>query len=568
MTPNADRDNESRIPINQETYLMSNMVPQAPDNNQGPWAAFENYLRSIVTSPQNNELYIVSGPLGVGGSGSNGGTTNNIAGGHVTVPQFTWKVVLVIPIGESDVSRVTAATRTIAILMPNTQGIRNNPWETYLTTVDHIEDLTGYDFFANVPDAIENAIEAGTNGTNPPGTSGQAVTTAEDNSINITLTAVSPGGPLSYTIVTPPQHGQLTGSDANRTYAPDLNYNGPDSFTFKVNDGSLDSNVSTINISVTEVNDAPTANTDDAGATDEDTALTISAPDLAANDSTGPADESLQTLTITSVSAVANTHGTVTLDSGIVTFTPEANYNGPASFTYQVCDNGTTNAVTDSKCAEGTVNLTVTPVNDAPVLNAIGNKTVYLGNTLNFMATGSDLDLPPQTLTFSLINAPGGAGIDPGTGAFNWTPIASQAGHIYTLKVRITDNGTPTLYDEEEIQIAVAYTWSGLLAPIQPGGTYKTGRTIPIKFQLTGASADVTTAVVTLSMYMISNNVVGDPVDVQSTSPATSGNLFRYDATSNQYIFNLNTAGLSPGTYQLQIDMGDGVLRTVDISLK
>lgn len=568
MTPNADRDNENRIPINQETYLMSNMVPQAPDNNQGPWAAFENYLRSIVTSPQNNELYIVSGPLGVGGSGSNGGTTNNIAGGHVTVPQFTWKVVLVIPIGESDVSRVTAATRTIAILMPNTQGIRNNSWETYLTTVDHIEDLTGYDFFANVPDAIENAIEAGTNGTNPPGTSGQAVTTAEDSSTNITLTAVSPGGTLSYTIVTPPQHGQLTGSDASRTYAPDLNYNGPDSFTFKVNDGSLDSNVSTINISVTEVNDAPTANADDAGATDEDTALTISATDLSANDTTGPADESLQTLTVSSVSATANTHGTVTLDSGIVTFTPEANYNGPASFTYQVCDNGTTNAVTDSKCAEGTVNLTVTPVNDAPVLNAIGNQTLYLGNTLNFMATGSDLDLPPQTLTFSLINAPAGASIDPGTGAFSWTPIASQAGHIYTLKVRITDSGTPNLYDEEEIQIAVAYTWSGLLAPIQPGGTYKTGRTIPIKFQLTGASAGVTNAVVTLSMYMVSNNVVGDPVDVQSTSSATSGNMFRYDATSNEYIFNLDTSGLSPGTYQLQIDMGDGVLRTVDISLK
>src|ERR1051325_9644669 len=349
MTPNADRDNENRIPINQETYLMSNMVPQAPDNNQGPWAAFENYLRSIVTSPQNNELYIVSGPFGVGGSGSNGGTTTTIASGHVSVPQYTWKVVLVIPIGDNDVSRVTAATRTIAILMPNQQGIRNDPWQNYLTTVDHIEELTGYNFFSNVPDAIQNAIEAGTDGTNPPGTSGQSVTTAEDNSTNITLTAVSPGGPLTYSIVNPPAHGQLTGSDENRSYQPDLNYNGPDSFTFKVNDGSHDSNTSTVSITVTEVNDPPTANDDNAGSTDEDLALTISAADLTVNDQAGPANESVQTVTVTSVSSTADTHGSVSLDNGTITYTPAANYNGPASFTYQVCDNGTTNGSSDSQ---------------------------------------------------------------------------------------------------------------------------------------------------------------------------------------------------------------------------
>lgn len=399
MTPNADRDNENRIPINQETYLMSNMVPQAPDNNQGPWAAFESYLRSIVTSPQNNELYIVSGPLGVGGSGSNGGTTTTIAAGRVTVPQYTWKVVLVIPIGDNDASRVTAATRTIAILMPNTQGIRNNPWQNYLTTVDHIEELTGYDFFSNVPDAIENAIEAGTDGTNPPGTSGQSVTTAEDNSTNITLTAVSPGGPLTYSIVTPPAHGQLTGSDENRSYQPDLNYNGPDSFTFKVNDGSHDSNTSTVSVTVTEVNDPPTANDDNAGSTDEDLALTISAADLTVNDQPGPANESAQTLTVTSVSSTADTHGSVSLDNGTITYTPAANYNGPASFSYQVCDNGTTNGSSDSQCANGTVNLNVNPVNDNPV--AVDDSATTDEDTpvmIDVIANDTDVDGDTRTL--------------------------------------------------------------------------------------------------------------------------------------------------------------------------
>jgi hypothetical protein len=69
MTPNADRDNQNRIPINQETYLMTNMVPQAPDNNQGPWAAFEGYLRTVTDGGK--EVYIISGPAGIGGSGSN-----------------------------------------------------------------------------------------------------------------------------------------------------------------------------------------------------------------------------------------------------------------------------------------------------------------------------------------------------------------------------------------------------------------------------------------------------------------------------------------------------------------
>ena len=155
---------------------------------------------------------------------------------------------------------------------------------------------------------------------------------------------------------------------------------------------------------------------------------------------------------------------------------------------------------------------------------------------------------------------------NPATGAFSWSPSAVQGGQIYTLTVRVSDDGTPSLYAERQFTVGVAYTWSNLLAPVQAGGTYKAGKTIPIKFQLTGASAGVTNAVVRLVIYKISNNVIGDPVDVESTSAATSGNLFRY--ADGQYIFNLDTSALGPGTYQLQIDMGDGVLRAVNISLR
>ena len=169
MTPNADRDKETSIPINQATFLMSNMVAQAPDNNQGPWAALEGYLRTLVDQ-DHDELYIVSGPVGTGGVGSNGpDVIATLANGHVTVPSATWKVALVIPKDSGDdISRVTCSARTIAVIMPNTQGIRNNPWETYLTTVDAVEALTGYDLFSSVPLAFQACIEAGTNGNNPP----------------------------------------------------------------------------------------------------------------------------------------------------------------------------------------------------------------------------------------------------------------------------------------------------------------------------------------------------------------------------------------------------------------
>ena len=120
---------------------MTNIVPQSPDNNQGPWADFENFLRSELTANGNQEMYVISGPLGVGGTGSNGGITTSIAGGQITVPAFTWKVVLVLPWGDDDISRASCSSRTMAILMPNTQGIRNDPWQNYLTTVDSIEAL-------------------------------------------------------------------------------------------------------------------------------------------------------------------------------------------------------------------------------------------------------------------------------------------------------------------------------------------------------------------------------------------------------------------------------------------
>jgi endonuclease G len=155
--PSADRT--LSVPDNSATFLMTNMMPQAPDNNQGPWASLETYCRTLVS--QGNEVYVVMGGAGSGGTGSNGGVTTTVASGHVAVPAKTWKVILVLPdAGGDDVLRVTSTTRTIAVIMPNAQGIRTNTWQSFRVSVDQVEQLTGYDFFSNVPVATQSVIEA------------------------------------------------------------------------------------------------------------------------------------------------------------------------------------------------------------------------------------------------------------------------------------------------------------------------------------------------------------------------------------------------------------------------
>src|SRR6185295_1888678 len=119
-------------------------------------------------------------------------------------------------------------------------------------------------------------------------------------------------------------HGMLSGSGANQTYTPAPDYNGSDSFTFRVSAGTLTSNTATVTINVAAVNDDPTA-ADDAQSTNEDATLQFSANELTSNDSAGPANES-QTLNVTSVSAGAETHGSVALSAGVVTYTPAPNF--------------------------------------------------------------------------------------------------------------------------------------------------------------------------------------------------------------------------------------------------
>jgi endonuclease G len=160
MTPSADRTNT--VSSNSATFLMTNMIPQAPDNNQGVWANLENYLRTLVS--QGKELYIISGPAGSCGTGSNGTKCSLAAAtspsNSITVPASVWKVIVVLDNPGSGVSGVNTSTRVIAVDIPNVQGVRTALWQNYRVSVDSLEQKTGYNFLSTIPATTQSVIEA------------------------------------------------------------------------------------------------------------------------------------------------------------------------------------------------------------------------------------------------------------------------------------------------------------------------------------------------------------------------------------------------------------------------
>ncbi len=153
--PSGDRT--ASVAANSSTFLMTNMIPQAPVNNQQTWNNLEGYTRDLVDA--GNEVYVICGAYGSGGTGSNGGLTYTINNGRVTVPSNIWKVIVVIPDGNNDLSRVGTNTRVIAVNTPNTNSVSTN-WKSYRTSVDAIEAATGYDLLSSVPANVQSAIEA------------------------------------------------------------------------------------------------------------------------------------------------------------------------------------------------------------------------------------------------------------------------------------------------------------------------------------------------------------------------------------------------------------------------
>ena len=262
--------------------------------------------------------------------------------------------------------------------------------------------------------------------------------TDEDTALNyiavLTNDTDANGDSLSVSSVTQPSNGSVSLVNGEVNYTPAGNYNGPDSFTYTVSDGKGGTDTATVNLTVNAVNDAPVA-ANDTKTTDEDTPLTFPSSDLVGNDDEGAPDESGQTLTVTEV--FDGTHGTVDLGAdGNITFTPEANYHGDATFDYRVCDNGS-----PSECSIETavVTVTVSPVNDAPeAVNDSATTDEDTAEDINGIANDTDVDNTNAQLSVSSFTQPSnGAVTQNADGTLKYTPKADFNGtDSFTYKAK------------------------------------------------------------------------------------------------------------------------------------
>jgi hypothetical protein len=392
----------------------------------------------------------------------------------------------------------------------------NTAYEWYVTVSDGVTTTTGptWSFTTTHPN---QAPVANTSST----------TTLEDTAKAITLTASDPeNDPLTYAIVGQPAHGTLSGAAPNVTYTPAVNYNGPDSFTFRANDGAADSNTATVSVTVTPVNDAPVANAQSV-TTAEDTARAIT---LTASDVDGG------TLSYSIVSGPA--HGTVSGTAPNVTYTPAANYNGPDSLTFSVND-GTVNSNT------ATVSMTVTAVNDTPVASN-GSYTTPRNRSVSGTLTASDIDSSP--LTYAIVTQPRKGSVtitNTATGAFIYVP-AGNGSDTFSFRANdgILDSNTATV--SIQITAAVANT-----APVASNGAVSAIEDTASAGTLTATDAD------------------GNPLTYRIITNGTKGTVTVTNASTGAFTYapGANLNGADSFTFRANDGTVDSNLATVSVTI-
>jgi VCBS repeat-containing protein len=265
----------------------------------------------------------------------------------------------------------------------------------------------------------------------PPVAYPDSYTTDEDEPLIVPAPGVlendidEDGNPLSALLVSNPIHGSLDlNSDGSFSYTPEGEFNGSDSFNYRVTDGIALSNITTVTITVNALNDLPVA-VDDSYSLAEDTSLVVDPPGVLINDNDVDGDM------LTAILESGTSHGTLALDAdGSFTYTPAANYSGDDSFIYHVSD-----GVAQSDPA--TVDLTISPVNDAPVAaDDTASTSEDTSTTIPVLINDSDIDGP--ALSIAAIGT-----LDLGTAVISGTVV------IYTPSANLngSDSFTYTVSD-------------------------------------------------------------------------------------------------------------------------
>ena len=361
-------------------------------------------------------------------------------------------------------------------------------------------------------------------------------TTNEDTAVIIDLlgndTDVD-GGPLTITGVGTASNGTVVDNgDGTVTYTPDADFNGSDSFTYDISDGNGGTDTATVSVTVDPVNDAPVA-ADDSDTTNEDTAVII---DLLANDTDVDGD----TLTITGVGTASN--GTVVDNGdGTVTYTPDADFNGSDSFTYDISDG---NGGTDT----ATVSVTVDPVNDAP--DAVDDSaTTDEDNAVIINLLGNDTDVEGDTLTISAIGAASnGTVVDNGDGTVTYTPDAEFNGSdSFTYDISDGNGGT----DTATVSVTVNAVDPENTAPVAADDSATTNEDNAVIISLLGNDTDVD----------------GDTLTITNVGAASNGTVVDNGDGTVTYTPDADFNGSDSFTYDISDGNGGTDTATVSVTV-
>jgi hypothetical protein len=354
---------------------------------------------------------------------------------------------------------------------------------------------------ATLNNIINPLIQAPATGSDQPPVVNSQSLSSSGNTLSITLTGTDPNGlPLTYSIVSNPTHGTLTGTPPNVQYTPSL-FDGTDSFTFKASDGILTSNIGTVSIAVKW---PPTALSQVLTNTGSAIAITLSATDLDANP-----------LVYTIVSNP--THGTLSGTPPSVTYTPTAGYTGTDSFTFQAYDGSLASNI-----------ATVTITNDKPPV-ANPQSLSSSGNPVSITLTGTDPN--GLSLTYSIVSSPSHGSLSGTPPNVQYTPGAFDGTDSFTFQANdgILSSNVAT------VSIAVNYP-----APVANAQSVNASTGNPVSITLTGSDSDknpLTYAIVTEPAHGV---ITGVPPSVTYTS--TTG----YSG-SDSFSFQVND-GLSNST--------------------
>ncbi len=360
--------------------------------------------------------------------------------------------------------------------------------------------------------AAMDLIKTSGNQGNAPVAVDDTATVAEDSEVSVAVLSNdsdADGDTLTIESFTQGTNGSVVISGSNLVYTPSANFNGSDSFTYTINDGTGLTDTATVSVTVTAVNDNPVAN-DDSATTEEDVAVTIS---LVANDTDIDGDS----LSIESVGTASN-GSVVNNGNGTVTYTPNAGFFGSDSFTYVVSDGSATDTAT--------VRVTVTEVTNAPVA-VDDTATVAEDSEVSVAVLSNDSDADGDTLT-----------IESFTQGTNGSVVISGSNLVYTPSANFngSDSFTYTINDG-----------TGLTDTATVSVTVTAVNDNPVANDDSATTEE--DVAVTISLVANDTDIDGDSLSIESVGTASNGSVVNNGNGTVTYTPNAGFFGSDSFTY-------------------